>query len=70
MELLGQRVMLTGLAARADLNGQFGMCVSHDAHAGRYTVTIEGGGQVALKSANIKLVSPPPKPGGYVSGSI
>ena len=59
--LMGQRVMITDLVSRADLNGKFGTCIGFD--GARYTVTMddaEGGGQMALKPANLVHVPPPP----------
>ena len=59
--LTGQRVMITDLVARADLNGGLGTCISFD--GARYTVVMDdanGGGQVALKPANLVHVPPPP----------
>ena len=59
--LVNQRVMLQGLATRADLNGCFGTCLAYDAGNGRYTVEVdEGRGQVALLASHVVAVPPPP----------
>ena len=58
----GDRVRMSGLVARADLNGKYGNVVSFDDKDGRYTVSVEGGGAVSgivsLKPTNLSKVSP------------
>ena len=39
--LVGRRVLITGLTARAELNGQVGTVLFHDMKSGRYTVCTE-----------------------------
>jgi PKD repeat protein len=58
----GDRVRMSGLVARADLNGKYGNVVSFDDKDGRYTVSVEGGGAVSgivsLKPTNLSKVAP------------
>ena len=60
---IGARVLISGLVARADLNGRCGQILSHDEAVGRYTVAVDGAGPVAFKPANLSAEgAPPPHP--------
>lgn len=53
--LVGQRVRITGLEGRHDLNGSFGWARSFDAGKGRYLVELQKGGeQFSLRPANVR----------------
>ena len=53
--LVGQRVRVTGLEGRHDLNGAFGWAHSFDAGKGRYLVELQKGGeQFSLRPANVR----------------
>lgn len=59
--LLRKRVQISGLQAKPELNGQFGVADSFDDASGRYCVLLEGGdGAYKLKPAN--LTEAPPRP--------
>ena len=63
--LVGQRVLMQGLVARADLNSTFGRAISYDEASGRYTVELldgSSGQTITLKPENVKHVPPPPPP--------
>ena len=52
--LLGQRVVLSGLSSRPELNGQRGVAQSFE--GGRYEVALEGGGEsVRVRLSNLSL---------------
>lgn len=52
--LLGRRVVVAGLKARAELNGAEGLAHSHNASSGRYNVLVDGGTELlALKPDNL-----------------
>lgn len=40
--LVGERVQISGLSSRTDLNGAYGKALSYDAASGRYTIAVEG----------------------------
>ena len=50
---LKQRVRVTGLSARPDLNGQEGMCVAFEAD--RYSVAVNSDLTLRVKPANLEL---------------
>jgi hypothetical protein len=53
--LKGKRVVLHGLNARPELNGQSGAAIAYDASAGRYAVTLERSAEsVRVKPANLR----------------
>lgn len=51
--LVGERVVLRGIKAKPELNGNFGHAVSLDAGKGRYGVKVVGIGMLALKPENV-----------------
>lgn len=53
MSLIGQKVLVTGLVTRPDLNYQVGQASSFDEEKGRYTVEMAGE-QVSLRPANLQ----------------
>lgn len=53
MSLIGQKVLVTGLVTRPDLNYQVGQASSFDEEKGRYTVEIAGE-QLSLRPANLQ----------------
>jgi hypothetical protein len=55
---LKQRVRVTGLSARPDLNGQEGMCVAFEAD--RYSVAVNSDLTLRVKPANLELCQPAP----------
>lgn len=63
--LVGQRVRVSGLAARPALNGCEGSCLSYDADKGRYTVLLvqdaqaASGACMALQPKNLTAVATP-----------
>ena len=61
--LLGQRVVLGGLSARPELNGQRGEARSFE--GGRYAVALEGGGEsVRVRPGNLSLAAAAEPSGG------
>lgn len=54
--LIGQRVRITGLNSRPELNGKEGVAESFNTDTGRYNVFIDGGELVALLPARVELV--------------
>ena len=69
MTLVGERVRLTGLKGRADLNGSCGVVRSFDTDKGRYLVALDTDMTIALKPANVERAdtahassTPPPPP--------
>lgn len=53
--LVDQRVTISGLLARPDLNGKEGLATAFNAATGRYTIDV-GAEQIAIKSANLTVV--------------
>ena len=49
MALVGKRVSISGLQTKPELNGSHGQCVLFDEKKGRYGVSIDGVGVLALK---------------------
>ena len=41
--------------SRAELNGQSGLVLSYDEASERYTISVDGGGPVKLKAANVRI---------------
>ena len=52
----GSLVGISGLASRADLNGQRATILSFDATAQRYGIHVVGGEKVRIKAANLELL--------------
>ena len=40
---------------RSELNGQSGLVLAYDEASERYTVSVDGGGPVRLKAANVRV---------------
>ena len=57
---VGARVRISGLVARADLNGRSGRVLSYDEAVGRHTVAVDGAGPVAFKPGNLSAEGAPP----------
>jgi len=53
----GGRAICTGLAGRADLNGQRVQLVSYNADAGRWTVQCDGGESVNIRAVNLEATN-------------
>ena len=51
----GQRVVLTGLKSRCDLNGKIGIVKKCIDISGRYQIILTGEVNLALKAENIEL---------------
>ena len=67
--LLGQRVVLGGLAARPELNGRRGVAQSFE--GGRYAVAIEGGGEsVRVRPSNLSPAVAAPSGGVAISDEV
>ena len=60
MVAAGARVLIAGLKARSDLNGQGGSVVSYDSARGRYAVRIAGGELVLLRPDNLQSAATEP----------
>ena len=54
-DYLQKRVLIHGLQAKPELNGKHGRVIKHVAEKDRFQVDIDGGGQLLLKMANLKL---------------
>lgn len=52
---VGKRVLIAGLMARPDLNGQTGEAVSFSSESARYGVQLPGGEQIALRATNLSI---------------
>ena len=66
--LLGERVVLSGLSSRPELNGRRGVVRSFE--GGRYAVALEGGGEsVRVRPGNLSLAAAEPVSGGGVEVS-
>ena len=50
----GKKVLISGLLARPDLNGQTGECTSFSTENSRYAVTVNGE-QIALRATNLSI---------------
>ena len=60
--LLKQRVQITGLNGRQELNGKFGSARSYDKDKGRLVVRLEDGDEkILVRPANLELAPPKPK---------
>lgn len=53
MALVGKRVLLTGLGARPELNGQSGIAESFNRDTGRYVIELSSGEIVAIKPQSV-----------------
>lgn len=56
-----QRVALSGLSARPDLNGARGVTAGLDPQSGRWAVLLESGERVAVKPARLRLLETRPR---------
>ena len=56
-----QRVALSGLSARPDLNGARGVTAGLDPQSGRWAVLLESGERVAVKPARLRVLETRPR---------
>ena len=55
--LVGKRVLVEGLVGRADLNGCEGIAGVFDEEAGRYTVRLDDGECIKIRTANLQVAA-------------
>lgn len=61
-ELIGEKVLITGLVQAPHLNGNWGHITAYDAASGRYAVSVLGIGRLLLKREALVLPKSPQEP--------